>query len=168
MLSHERLLEMLCYDPETGVFRWRVTRARTAHAGDRAGCQEKPWIKGRTTPWRCIHISGKTYQESRLAWLYMTGAWPERQIDHRDGNRLNNSWSNLREATPVQNSANRRKRSDNTTGFKGVVRRGRRFRAYAKIDGIRKYLGTFLTAEEAAQCYKLAVSRIHGEFAHHG
>lgn len=162
-ISRERLLELLHYDPETGVFRWRIKRARI-EAGTIVGNENKTRPD---QPYRQIWIKGKNYRASRLAWLYMTGALPEKEIDHRNGNPLDDAWSNLRLATSTQNKANQKRRPDNKTGFKGVHIKGERFYARTRIGGVYKYLGMFGTAEEAAAKYREITTLVHGEFARH-
>jgi hypothetical protein len=88
------------------------------------------------------------------------------EVDHIDGNGLNNCRNNLRLASPSENRRNQRKRSDNSSGFKGVSwypQRGK-WRALIGINGKIKHLGYFLTAEEAHQAYCLASAEIHREF----
>lgn len=93
----------------------------------------------------------------------------EMNVDHIDGNGLNNQKLNLRQATVSQNGCNRGKQKDNTTGYKGVRFTGmkkRPFRADIKLHGHRFYLGTYATAIEAARAYNEGALRLHGEFAH--
>lgn len=96
----------------------------------------------------------------------MTGEWPEKQVEHKDINRANNAWSNLRLATQTNNNANHPKRSDNTSGFKGVgtTKAGRSF-AQIRFKGQHYYLGAYDTAEEAARVYDAKLIEFHGEFA---
>lgn len=100
----------------------------------------------------------------------MTGAWPEREVDHRDGDPKNNRWNNLRLATSSQNKMNGVRRSDNTSGYRGVWFEKRRSHWVAEIlaDGIKRHLGSFPTAEAAAAAYAEAAARIHGKFANLG
>jgi hypothetical protein len=65
-------------------------------------------------------LTGVLYREHRLAWLYMTGEWPTHEIDHINGDRVDNRFCNLREATASENRWNSRKRVNNTSGYKGV------------------------------------------------
>lgn len=87
--------------------------------------------------------------------------------DHVNGNGLDNTRSNLREATPLQNKWNAKTRSDSKTGFKGVSSRrgGRGFIARIVTDGKRRTLGWFHSAEEAAHAYDAAARELYGEFA---
>ena len=88
------------------------------------------------------------------------------QVDHCDGNGLNNRRCNLRVATAAQNQQNARKRSDNTTGLKGVDwhKRDRKWRARIVANGKRKHLGLYHTAEEAYAAYCAASEKYHKEF----
>jgi len=100
-LTAQRLREILSYDPQTGVFHWRmrVGRSRTT-AGDVAGhlSPHGYWL---------IKIDQVKWPAHRLAYLYMTGEHPQAQIDHRNKNRQDNRWDNLRPATSKQNHENR-------------------------------------------------------------
>jgi len=89
------------------------------------------------------------------------------QIDHINGNSLDNRRSNLRECTQRQNSYNRRNSKLGKTGRKGVVfdARRNRYRARVRVNGKEVHLGRFLTCWEAAEAYDLAAERLHGEFS---
>ena len=95
----------------------------------------------------------------------MTGQWPKEEIDHKDTDKNNNKWVNLREATHAENNQNSDVRRDNPLGFKGVKRQRNRFTARIVAGKNRYYLGSFLTVEEAAKAYDEAALRLHGEFA---
>ncbi|MCO6011461.1 HNH endonuclease [Actinoallomurus purpureus] len=92
--------------------------------------------------------------------------WP--YVDHINGNGLDNRRANLRPATQAQNAKNRRRRSDNTSGFKGVSRHRdrRRWAAAIYIAGRRRHLGLFNDPTDAAKAYDAAASKAFGEFAH--
>jgi hypothetical protein len=87
--------------------------------------------------------------------------------DHINRNGLDNRRCNLRVATRSQNSCNRRIRTDNRSGFRGVSREiGRqRWRATIRIDGKTRHLGRFDVAEDAARAYDAAAQQAFGEFA---
>ena len=175
-ITAEYLRSILHYCPETGVFTWRERadlpegrerrRWNTRHAGQRAGT---PHRQNHTT-YIVIRINGRPYGAHRLAWFYVTGEWPSGRLDHEDGNGSHNWFTNLREATDVQNSGNSRRRSDNTSGYKGVYRsnNGRRWVARIMIDGRKRYLGMHDTPEEAHEAYVEAAKAHYGEFANPG
>src|SRR5262249_29995849 len=125
-LNAERLRELLHYAPETGRFYWRVSKGGVA-AGSEAG---SPHSHGYTV----IRIEGACHYAHRLAWLYVYGEHPAQQIDHRDGNRADNRIANLRLSTPPQNARNRSRRHRQGP-FKGVQRRGRKWKARIDVDG---------------------------------
>lgn len=92
---------------------------------------------------------------------------PDQHIDHIDGNGLNNTRANLRIATRGQNMRNTRHHRNNTSGFRGVCfdRQHQKYRASIRTDGRLKYLGLFLTPEEAHMAYCAAAKVFHKEFA---
>lgn len=116
---------------------------------------------------RIINIQGKLYRAHRLAWFYVNGVWPRGLIDHKNGNSLDNSIDNLREATFAQNSQNSKKPATNTSGYKGVYfsHHANKWRAQISVNGRTKNLGYFYTKEEAYAVYCAAANKYYGEFA---
>lgn len=112
MVTHEQLKELLLYSPKTGLFIWRVNKARRIKKNSIAGYNQNGYT--------IIQINNKQYRANRLAWFYMKGYWPEYEIDHKDRIRNNNKWDNLRHVTPSCNAKNRNIRKDNTSGIVGV------------------------------------------------
>lgn len=162
-LTVERLREILDYDPTTGLFTWKnETRWRGMRysKGDPAG---SPHAEGYVT----IAIDGRKYLAHRLAWFYVAGVWPEGRLDHRNMNRNDNRWENLRRASAAQNGANRVKGRNNTSGFKGVSWDKKKSKWASNIMKDRKnyFLGYFRTPEEAHAAYVIAADRLHGQFA---
>ncbi len=159
MITLEYLKSIVDYDPETGIFRWRVKRSNVP-AGTVVGKGGKAWYKQ-------AGIDGKLYLLHRLAWFYMHGVWPANDIDHINGDRHDNRIANLREATRAQNLLNKGKRANNTSGYKGVTWNKRRQKWVAQIarGGEHYGLGYFASAEEAYAAYVAAAARLHGEFA---
>jgi hypothetical protein len=92
---------------------------------------------------------------------------PLLEVDHVNGDGLDCRRGNLRIATRAQNQRNRTKQRNNTSGFKGVYwnTEARRWLAQIKVERIRKHIGYYATAEEAARAYDAAALRYHGEFA---
>jgi hypothetical protein len=88
-------------------------------------------------------------------------------VDHRDLDRTNNRWNNLRRATRSTNAANTRRQRNNTSGFKGVYPHHKTGRWYAQIrkDGRGYYLGSFATPQAAHEAYAAAARELFGEFA---
>lgn len=158
VLAPEELRDLLTYDPDEGEFRWRSDGLGKRKAGAIAGSAGKRGVT--------ITINHRNHSAHRLAWLYMTGKWPECIIDHIDCDPLNNKWSNLRQATHSQNSCNIRGRS--ASGFKGVYRSSKNtWRATIAVNGQSYRVGNFRTREEAANARQVFAERLHGEFARH-
>jgi hypothetical protein len=97
----------------------------------------------------------------------MTGEWPSTGMDHKDQDSTNDRWENLRPATQTQNLANARKRSDNTSGSRGVSwsRSKKKWRAFVNLNGKQFHCGYFDDIEEAKKARDLKASTLHGEFA---
>lgn len=160
MLTQSVLRQRLHYSPRTGVFTWTgVGCGRRVKKGDIAG---SVWSTG----YRRISLSRRAYGEHRLAFLYMTGRFPT-QVDHRNRNKKDNRWSNLREATASQNGANRRFSRNNTSGFKGVTfhKGTSKWQAGRRFGEKFVHLGLFETREEAAMAYQRAMQKTYGVFA---
>lgn len=109
-----------------------------------------------------VGIDGVTYRAHRLAWFYVTGVWPEKTVDHKNRNRADNRWRNLRLATHHQQRQNQSVGRANKTGFLGVRRhRKGKFEANIGVGGKHIYLGLFDTAEEASRVYLRAKRQLH-------
>lgn len=158
-LTADRLREVLDYDPLTGAFTWKAPQHGVT-VGSRAGSIG-------AHGYRNITVNQGRYRASRLAWLYVHGAWPSGLIDHIDRDRQNDRIANLREATRSQNNGNAARRSDNTSGYKGVGFHAASGLWYAKI-GVRGRvisLGYHRAKEAAARAYDRAAREHFGEFA---
>jgi hypothetical protein len=97
--------------------------------------------------------------------VLFSGLTSQHEIDHIDGNGLNNTRANLRRATHAENSRNRRISRNNKSGFKGVWPKGKKWGALIEVNGRKHHLGTYPTPEEAHAAYCEAASRLHGQFA---
>lgn len=166
MITQARLQELLDYDQLTGVFTWKVRRGRSAPAGAIAGRVNKA-DSAHGGGYRYIGVDGVEYLAHRLAWLYVTGSHPTREIDHKNTTRDDNRFENLRAADDPQNCANRGKQANNTSGFKGVSfnKASGKFVASTQVCGVYRYLGLFATAELAHRAYQRAAESSFGEFA---
>ena len=158
-LTTDRLHELLEYNQITGVFIWRTRRNVMAVAGEIAGYTSNGYVK--------IEIDSYQYFAHRLAWLYIHGEFPSKQIDHIDGNRSNNRIVNLRLASQSQNSANMRRHSRNTSGFKGVHwhKRKQCWEARITVNSVQHHLGYFDESMNAHAAYCHAAIKNFGEFA---
>ena len=150
---------MLNYDPETGVFTWNCD-VSNVKAGSRTGSKTK---KG----YLLIRLNKKQYLAHRLAWFWMTGIWPAGLIDHKNTDKTDNRWGNLRQASNSDNLLNRGRNSNNSSGFKGVSfdKSAGKFAAYLTVKGQRKHLGYYETPEAAHAAYAGAIRDASPEFA---
>jgi hypothetical protein len=157
-LTQERVRELFHYDPLTGVLTVSQNRG-TAKAGDVAGFIDHQG-------YRMIKIDQVRYLSGRLIWFYVTGRWPE-EVDHKNLNRSDDRWDNLREATRSQNCANKGQfYKKNKFGLRGVKQQSKyKFAAVIAVGQEEIYLGSFSTAAEAAIVYDEAARKYHGEFA---
>lgn len=159
----EEVRELFDYNQETGVLVWKIERYRK-HPGDIAGC--KHILKSKNYRRVSISINYRRYLAHRIIWLWMTGVWPEMEIDHKDGDGWNNSWDNLREATRLENGKNLSIKKTNTTGVAGVSNaRNGYFRARITVDRKEIQLGQFTSIKDASEARKIAEMKYFGEFA---
>ena len=157
-LTQARLKELLDYNPETGVFTWKVTNSVRAVAGTQAvGLDSYGYVR--------IGVDKRRYKGHQLAFLYMVGVMPSGGVDHINGIKRDNRWVNLRESNQTINMHNLAfARSDNkTTGLLGTsVRKDNgKVRAYITAGGKQHHLGLFDTAEQAHAAYLKAKHELH-------
>ena len=112
-LTYERLHEVLKYTPFDGLFRWKInSNNHQVHIGDIAGTKSNGYIE--------ISIDKKRYKAHRLAWFYVYGYMPEKEIDHIKRNKRDNRIRRLREASSQCQKRNIGIAKNNTSGVKGV------------------------------------------------
>lgn len=149
---------MLSYNSETGQFSWLRPPNRRLKIGSLAGCKME-------TGYVYIGLLGEDHYAHRLAWFYIHNEWPK-EIDHRNGDKSDNSISNLRVATRSQNGMNKAKRKNTTHNIKGICwdKASKKYVARIYIDRRPTCLGYFATPEEAGQAYLEAGKKHYGEF----
>lgn len=159
IITQDYLKSILIYDMETGIFTRAISRNSKHKAGDVAG-------KVETTGYVRIKIDGKLYAAHRLAWLFVTGKFPNNQIDHINGNRKDNRFNNLREATNQQNAFNKVVPKNNTSGLKGVSwhKLTGKWQACYRVNNQRKHIGIFERKEDAEAAYIINTKIAFGEF----
>ena len=161
MISLERLRQVLEYDPETGLWEWlRPNLMNKKPISKMAGTIS---VHG----YRIITYEGVKYRASRLAWFYMTGEWPSQEMDHKDKDKANDKWINLREVSRSENGLNRYLQPNNTSGARGVhwdLDRGK-WGASVKHDGNIHFVGRYDLLDEAIEARDAAAQDLHGDFA---
>ena len=153
-MTLEQVASLIRYCPKTGRFSWVVLRPG-CRAGDECGSVT---VHG----YNRVTVGGVEYRAARLAFALMTGRWPSDFVDHINGDKLDDRWENLREATARENSLN--------VSPRGVVKgiswdkQRRKWIAQARIEGKKKNLGRYDCFGAAVVAHRLACKPVHGEF----
>lgn len=152
MITQEKLSQNLDYNPETGIFRWKISIG-AVKKGDIAGYK-------RLDGYCAIKIERKTYKAHRLAWLYVYGYFPENEIDHINRIKNDNRICNLREVSHQCNMRNSKKPKNNTSGVKGIswYKKIQKWEARIKINRKTKHLGKYKDFDDAV-CARLAAEQ---------
>ena len=117
----------------------------------------------------CLTLKGYVYSgKHKLLHRILMEAPDGMDVDHINGDKLDNQKSNLRICTHQENMMNQGKQKNNTSGFKGVSfdKQRQKFKAHINIYGKKKHLGYFEKAEDAHEAYKKGCVKYHGDFAH--
>jgi hypothetical protein len=154
-IRQEELKSLLHYSPETGFFT-RLTPTQRTKVGEVIGCKN-------TNGHVQIRLGRRFILAHRLAWLYMTGSFPQSQVDHINGIKDDNRWINLREATNKQNGENQKLHTNNTSGYRGVHfdKKTRKWRGVIGHNGKKLVVGYFCCASEAAAATKEARAKFY-------
>lgn len=179
--THDQLLDLLHYDPQTGIF---TKKARSPDMFEDSPNRSK---EHKCNNWNSCFagkeagspndlgylrtaINNKLYYCHMLAWFYVYKEWPSVDVDHDDRNPRNNSITNLRLSTKSQNMGNAKKRKDNTTGWKGVIFApwAKKYRAQIGNVGKNIHLGYFDCPAAASFAYQIAADKYFGDFSHSG
>ena len=157
------LREILRYDPETGQLYWNRRELSQCISAKACGIWNGRFagkIAGSlgAKGYCVISIEQSLYGAHRIAWALHTGAWPEHDIDHTNGDRSDNRISNLRQVSHAENNRNAKTYKSNTSGLTGVaqIRNSKRWRARIRVNGNLLHLGYFDSAEAAAEARQAA------------
>lgn len=150
----------LNYDRFTGDLHWTCEGGFNRNTTKPAGTVVGDGYKSITTIYGLLKCH-------KICWYLAYGSWPDKHIDHIDGNKENNRLDNLRLVTNQQNSFNARGHKDGSSRFKGVFLEGRSGKWLARISksGKSKHIGYFSCEVEAAKAYNKAAKELFGEFA---
>jgi len=158
----EEVRNRLDYDPETGIFRWKVRVM--CFGGGRFHGDEAGTLKD---GYKIIILFGRQYRAHHLAWLLMTGEWPpsDMDVDHKNRIRNDNRWTNLRIASRAQNNLNTRTFRKSRSGHRGV-HKNRANGWFARISVEKRviHLGCFATLPEAIAARREAELKHYGQF----
>lgn len=163
MFTYEEIAAAFEYDPETGVVKRKPYKRMW---------KSVPEPK-RTTGSRRYYINfmykGKSVFAHRIAWILTYGHWPKLEIDHIDGDGLNNRICNIRCVKKQDNQRNSSKRCDNKSGITGVIwsKRLNKWVAQIRINNKSRHLGVFESIEDAALARKKAETE-YGFHPNHG
>ena len=149
LLSHQTLLELLDYDPETGLFKWKISRRGVVINKEIGTDNGFGYLR--------ITVLGKSYYAHRLAWFYVNGYWPKFNIDHINGKKGDNRISNLRDVDGSINNLNKAvapKNSKSKTLGVSWHKKANKWQAHICVYKERKYLGLFKNIFDAEAAYK--------------
>lgn len=156
-ITPARAADLLDYDPETGILRWKERAARCIAVGDVAGAiKQDGYIS--------VSIGRRSYPAHHIGWAIVNGEWPT-MLDHINGNKADNRIYNLRKCDVGLNTQNQRRahKSNLSSGILGVhfYARTGRWRATIWANGQNHFLGYHATADEAQRVYIEAKRRLH-------
>lgn len=155
-ITQRYLKQILHYDRGTGVFTWLITKGHYVKVGMRAG---SVYNNG----YRVIRIDRKAYLTSRLAWFYIIGRWPTKDLDHKNRVRDDDRFNNLREVTRSQSTHNRRFKK-NKLG-QNIYPIGKRYRVRFNFKRKMIHVGSFNTLAEAIAARNHAAKRLYGNYS---
>lgn len=158
-LNYKELTDSFVYDYTQGRIYWKINKCK-ARIGSEAG------LSLNNAGYRLIKFNYKRISFARIAWTMFHGMAPSGDIDHIDGDPLNNKIENLRDVTKSQNMMNRANQKNNKSGQKGVgwASREKRWRVRVKKEGREYCFGYFKCYDEAVDAYKLAEAELHGQY----
>lgn len=159
VMSFDEAEKFFDYENSTGRLLWKNHPRRMVCNGFEAGC--------RLGVYRQVKVNGRKYLSHRIAWLLNYREWPENQIDHIDGDGMNNRIENLREADHLINRKNVKATARNTSGVAGVSKRGDRWEVYGTDNKKSYYLGRYRSFSDAVEVRNV-FKQEHGFTERHG
>lgn len=155
MLTQSELKRIWSYDPNTGLLTRLVKSAKRTKVGDVANCLDN-------NGYIVINFNYHFFRVHRLAFLYMLGKFPKNQVDHINGIPSDNRWCNLRDVTQKINKQNlHAPKKNNSSGYLGVSKSGKKWVATISIDSKTKYIGTFDCKKQAHNAYLIEKRKNH-------
>lgn len=145
-MTQDELRALVRYEPDGRLI--ALTRRGSVGAGVAIGSVKKT---GKNAGYGQAEVDGKPYGLHRLVWFYHRGTWPK-EIDHMNGDRLDNRIENLRPADRHVQMQNIH-RAIGAVGLLGVSKEGKRFKASIVINGKQRSIGRFITAQQASDAY---------------
>ena len=154
--SLDLLQELFTLDSKSGKLYWKTSPAHQIKVGTEAGYKN---IAG----YKVVTIKGQAYLVHRIIWFMFKGTQPLLDIDHIDGNKINNTPANLRDVSRTVNRQNIKKApKNNSTGLLGTtLLKGGKFQASINVNGKCLYLGRHDTAQKAHKAYLEAKRKYH-------
>lgn len=155
-LTQVRIKELMDYDQSTGIF-IRLVGYGNVRSGNVAGSKSRDG-------YRMTMIDGHRYANHRLAFLYVTGEFPDGQVDHINGNRSDNRFCNLRIVSNAENAQNiGGPQRNNKSGYLGVSwhKLSNKWQAQIAVNGCSRHLGLFEQKEDAYLAYLSAKTEVH-------
>lgn len=152
-ITQKHLKELLSYDPQTGIFKWKKTKGSRAQKGNIAGSLIN-------TGYRMVCVDHKSYPAHRLAWLYVHGYFPEHSLDHINRIPTDNRIENLREVSDQCNMRNRKISHNNKSGISGICfcKQNKKWRVSISIYNKTYNLGRYKDFDNAV-CARLAAEQ---------
>jgi len=145
MLDFKKASHYFRYEPGSGLIYRKIKVSTNTCVGQLVG--NRQYANG----YGMIGFEQKKYSSHRLAWLLHNGEWPKQQIDHINGNRIDNRIVNLRDVNCAENNRNRPIAKNNNSGHVGVSwdKDKNKWKAYIDIAGKTKTLGAYKLLSDA-------------------
>jgi len=153
----ETLRKLLSYDPDTGLLTWKrrpiemFPNEWASKSWNTKFCGKHAFLSDHSKGYKQGMIFNKLYLAHRVVYAIYYGIWPTAQIDHINGDKLDNRIANLRDVTNAENARNTKKYSNNTSGYTGVSWDSTvgKWRSSIWVQNKNCHLGFFTDIEDA-------------------